>query len=164
MRRTIQTEHPRTLVLENVVQRPVETVEPGLVRDTAIALARDIRSGGGTPVGPLIQRLTPGEDPADPATNGTVLMRQSETPLPPTALPPGVSVRDRIEVPGCIVARFRGDASDLEVVYAKLAVHAYENDLVLDGTVHLVFVGEDGMNLAVDAFASTVEKGRHAGR
>ena len=159
MRRTIQTEHPRTLVLENVVQRPVASLEPALVRDTAIGLARDIRHGGGTPVGPLIQRLAPGEDPADPATNGTVLMRQSDT-----RLQPGPAVHDRIEVPGCIVARFRGDASDLEVVYAQLAVHAYENDLVLDGTVHLVFLGEDGMTLAVDAFASTVEKGRHAGR
>jgi hypothetical protein len=164
MRRTIQTEHPRTLLLENVVERRIATVEPGLVRDTAIALARDIRDGGGTPLGPLIQRLTPREDPDDRTANETVLLRQSKSPLSPSDLSPGVGVHDRIEVPGCIVARFRGDASDLEVVYAKLAVHAYENDLVLDGTVHLVFLGEDGMNLTVDAFAGTIEKGRHAGR
>ena len=162
MRRIIQTEHPRTLVLENAVERRLTAMEPGPVRDTAMALARDIRDGGGTAIGPLIQRVSPNERTDAPATHETTLIRQSETPLD-ARLTSEVAVHDRLEVPGCVLARFRGDASDIQIIYSKIAVHAYENDLTLDGTVYLVFVDEDHEDFAVDAFASTAGE-EHAGR
>ncbi|RWZ52505.1 hypothetical protein ELQ90_00660 [Labedella phragmitis] len=158
MRRTIGTEYPRTLVLENVVRRRIRALDPGHVRDTAVALVRDIRDSGGTPRGPLVQRLTPRANEDHVVAHETALMRQSATPLSPADLPPDVEVEPRVEVSDCILVRFRGDVSDLDVVYSKINVSAYENEIELDGTVYLVFAGEDGTSVEVDAFAPAVSR------
>jgi hypothetical protein len=163
MTRTIETQFPRTLVLENVAQLRPRSLEPAEVRRAAITLGRHIRDAGGSPVGPLIQRVRP--DPRSSAgrepRHETVLMRQSDAP---TEASGAIAVDDRIEVGGCVLARFRGDASDLDVVYDKLSVFAYEQEIELDGTVYLVIVGEDGMTLSVDAFAPVSSSGSHANR
>jgi hypothetical protein len=157
MTRAIEIEFPRALVLENVAAMPLTSLEGTEVQKTALALNRFIRGSGGSPVGPLIQVIenTAAEPPR------TRLMRQSTTLLPAGG---GASVHPRIEVRGCVLAAFRGDAAHIDIVYSRLSVYAYEQDLVLDGTVYLVFVGEDGMEVAVDAFASVETVGRRARR
>lgn len=87
-------------------------------------------------------------------------MRQSETPLSHLLLQPNVEVERRVEVSGCVLARFRGDVSDLDVVYSKINVFVYENEVELDGTIYLVFTDEDGTTVEVDAFAPAVSLGR----
>lgn len=169
MTRTIETEFPRTLLLENVAEVRVASLDPVEVRRAAGLLSRFIRDDGGSPVGPLIQRVEPVIEADGSERNETTLMRQSSSRL---ELPPAlvgapaevVSVSDRIEVVGCVLARFRGDASDIDVVYAKLAVFAYEQELVLDGTAYLVFADESGMTVRVDVFASATVPGRYAHR
>jgi hypothetical protein len=161
MTRSIETEFPRTLLLQNVASLRLNALEPTEVNRAAAALSRFIRGSGAAPVGPLIQRVGPSGGSAEDRADDILLMRQADAPLTRSV---EIAVDDRLEVPGCVLARFRGDASDIDVVYSKITVVAYENDVVLEGTVHLVFAGEDGMTIAVDAFASTLEAGSHAGR
>jgi hypothetical protein len=161
MTRTIETEYPRTIVLENVAQSRPNSLRPDDVRRTAIALSRHIRTSGGAPIGPVIQRVVPQQDASGPDNQETTLLRQSSTPIVGSA---EVRVDDRIEVNGCVLARFRGDASDIDIISSKLSVFAYEQEIELDGTVYLVFVDDNGMDLSVDAFAPVVAMDRHARR
>lgn len=165
MTRTIETEFPRTLLLENVAEARVSALDPIEVGRAATLLSRFIRDHGGLPVGPLVQRVESGTDANGSRPGATTLMRQSSRRLVPPPVPAtDITVTGRLEVPGCVLVRFRGDASDIDIVYGKLSVFAFENEVVLDGTVYLVFANESGMTVAVDVFAGVLASGRHAHR
>lgn len=153
MTRTIEIEFPRTLLLENVASVPLQAVDPRDVTSAAARVARFIRDAGARPVGPTIHRVTAVLESDGTQRVRSALMRQADQRLSGV---PGVLVESRIEVPNCVLARFRGDAHDVDMVHLKINVFAYENGIELEGTVYLVFAGEDGTSIEVDAFAPTV--------
>jgi hypothetical protein len=154
MRKKIEIEYPRTLLLENLVGVSLESLEPAVIQTAALAVNRHIRAGGGKPMGPLVQsvRTVMGSD-GTPVQEAR-LLRQSKTAVPvdgPMAPVPKVLLEK------CVLARFRGFAADIDVVYNKVSVFAYENSIELDGAVHLVFVEQsDDDQIMVDFFASSI--------
>lgn len=154
MNRAIEIQFPRTLLLENVVTARVEIDRPTRIQEAALALTRFIRAHGAAPRGPLLQVVRADQETGrnPPSVD---LLRQASAPI--------VGDGDRysfdasLEVSGCLLARFQGDAVHLPVAYSKLAVFSYENDVTLAGVFYVVYVEEEGSAITADIFATTGE-------
>lgn len=153
MSKEIEIEYPRTLLLENLVGESLESLEPAVIQTAALAVNRHIRAGGGKPMGPLVQsvRTVMGSDGTP--VQETRLLRQSQTAVPADGAMVPVP---KVLLEKCVLARFRGFPSDIDVVYSKVSVFAYENSIELDGTMHLVFVEQGDDRVVVDFFASSI--------
>lgn len=154
MNKTIEIQFPRTLQLENTVRTRAEIDDPSRIQEAATGLNRFIRAGGGAPRGPLVQVVR-----VDYATGRNPpineLLRQSSAPIEGDG--DQYYFRRSVEVAGCVLARFSGDAVHLQVAYSKIAVFSYENGVPLSGTFYVVFVEQEGSALTADIFAATRE-------
>ena len=154
MSKTIETLYPKTLLLENVVSTRAEVDSPVSMQKAASGLSHFIRTSGARPTGPLIQVTVVGDGPDADRETDSEFLRQASTPI--TGDGSKYAYTARISLPGCVLARFHGQALDFHIVFNKLAVFAYEHDLELSGKFFAVFVNEDGTTLTADVFASTI--------
>lgn len=155
MNKAIEIQFPRTLLLDNVVHTRADPNDPTRFQEAVVGLNRFIRAQGAAPRGPLVQVTQVAEEPgAEPRSSE--LLRQASLPISGDADRYRFSAR--LEVAGCVLARFQGDAADLHIVYNKLAVFSYENDIPLSGRFHAVFLEQEGPALSADVFASTSEE------
>lgn len=53
----------------------------------------------------------------------------------------------------CIYTRFNGKIEELNFVFQKMEVYAYENEILLDGTIFLVFLKNEGTKYTIDVFS-----------
>ena len=155
MNKPIEIQYPRTLLLENTVRVRAEIDDPAHIHEAATSLNRFIRAQGAVPRGPLVQVVqVDHENGRNPPS--TELMRQASAPID------GDGERFRfspaVEVSGCVLATFRGDAAHMQVAYGKLAVFSYENGVPLAGTYYIVLVEQEGTALSADIFAVTGEE------
>lgn len=154
--REIPVHFPRTLVLENVVSTKARLSDPRGFQATALSVVRFIRAQGASVRGPLIQVNragggSGGSTGGDPQS--VELLRQADRPVTdPTGR---FTVTDRIVHRNCLMARFEGDVGHLHIVYSKLAVASYEQEIPLSGVFYVVFVSEAGTELTADVFALT---------
>jgi hypothetical protein len=153
MSKEIGIEYPRTLLLENLVGVSLKSLEPAVIQAAALAVNRHIRASGGKPVGPLVQSVRTVMDREGAPLREARLLRQSKTALSADGMV--VSIPE-VLLEKCVLARFRGSPSDIDVVYSKVSVFAYENSIELDGTAHLVFVELGDDRIVMDFFASSI--------
>lgn len=153
MSKTIETQYPKTLLLENVVSTKAEVDSPVSMQKAASGLSHFIRTRGAKPRGPLIQVTVVGDGPEADRQTDSEFLRQASTPI--TGDGSNYTYTARISLSGCVLARFHGEAVNFHIVFNKIAVFAYEHDLELSGKFYAVFVSEDGAMLTADVFAST---------
>lgn len=151
MNAPIEIRYPRSLILENVVSVEINAADEESIRNAATSLARFLRSNGARARGPLVQKSGPRLADGRGAMRGE-LLRQSSEPLQAAGV---FKFRTHVEISSCIMASFHGRAADMSIVYSKLAVYSYENDVNLSGTFYVVHVADEGPVISVDVFAVT---------
>ena len=63
--------------------------------------------------------------------------------------------KSEIRAGPCLFVRFTGSQNNLNYAYAKIGVHAFENDIKLDGSSYTVFVTQSEENAVIDIFMPT---------
>jgi hypothetical protein len=106
-----------------------------------------------TPYGPLIVRSRTEYAASGLIQRTTVMIQLREEHSEPDA-PYGFEKLLRRE--GCLLARYRGPPAGLAAAYSKIQVHAFENDIRLNGETYTVFVEQNADGLLADVFAETV--------
>lgn len=122
---------------------------------TVAQMDNEIRSRGAEPIGPLIQ-YSGAELEQDAYSMSMALMLQSDRFINGIKRP--YRMESVIKASDCLYARFTGVEEDLQYVYQKMEVTAYEEDIRLKGSSYTIFLGsDDNGNITADIFMEKME-------
>lgn len=150
----IEIAEGKVLKLKNVLYRSTDLSTSDGPDKTMRMFDSYMRSNEMTPYGPMIIRVK------NTLSNGQVLQK-SEMMVQLREVPGKViapyDFAESLRIENCLMARYRGPASALQVAYSKMQVYSFEHDLRLSDTVFTVFVEQtpDG-NVMADIFAEVI--------
>ena len=146
----ITVKENKTLKLKNVLVR--ELTQNELMTDNKIMHMIDsyIKAKGNSIVGPMINysSVVNGENGQPKLV--VKFMVQLKEPIENVEAP--YEFNSQIRVPNCLFARFKEKEQNLQFAYAKLNLHAFENDIKLVGDSYTVFVENNEENTIADIF------------
>lgn len=149
--RKLEVHFNKSLKLSNVLIKRLDSEEEIIEFDKVVQLMNDyIKSKGAMPVGPLIQYTSPIVNEAGEADIVMELMMQSNNYLHHVELP--YQMKPTIKVKDCLYSRFAGDESRMHIMYDKINVTAYEEEIELKGSTYTIFVDKKEENIIVDVF------------
>lgn len=145
----IQIADNKTLKLINVLSRKLEPEDMGNLPLVLTQMENVIKSNGGQPVGPLIQRVT-----VDANGEAEVYMMRQSTQLI-ARVETGYHMDAVLRVRNCCYAHFTGPLNRSQLASQKIQIHAFENDIKLKDNVYTIFVNQDEDDAIVDVFMET---------
>ena len=116
-----------------------------------------IKSKGNSAIGPMINYSGVDIDENGQAKVNIKVMVQLKNPIHNVENP--YKMKNQIRITNCLFARFTEKEENLQYVYQKLSVHAFENDIKLKGDSYTVFVRQEEENLVADVFMEKVKGG-----
>lgn len=151
--REIPVSENKTLKLTNVLSR---TIRPEEMQNLALIVTQMqnyIKSKGAMPIGPLIQYMSMEKD-ADGNTQPVIrLLNQANQLIP--RLDPQYHMDAVLRVRNCLYGHFAGPSEKMSLVYNKMNVIAYEQDIKLTGANYTIYVKQDGDEVVTDVFMET---------
>lgn len=151
--REIPVSENKTLKLTNVLSRQIQPEEMQNLHLIVTQVQNYIKSKGAMPVGPLIQYTTvPDSSDALGQPKIYILMQASQMI---TRLEPQYHMDGVLRVKNCLYGHFVGPAEKLTLVYNKLNVVAYEQEIKLAGGTYTIYVKQDGDEMVTDVFMET---------
>lgn len=143
----------KTLKLTNVLSRRIQPEEMQNLHLVVTQMQNYIKSHGAMPVGPLIQYTA-----IPPENNGTQqpelrIMSQANQII--VNLEPQYHMDAILRVKNCLYGHFVGPAEKLTLVYNKMNVVAYEQDIKLTGNTYTIYVKQDSDEMVTDVFMET---------
>ena len=141
----------KTLKLNNVLVREISENEIMNIDKVAYMMDSYIKSKRNSTLGPMINYTT-----AEADENGQLkiilkLMVQLKNPMHNVEAPYGL--KNQLRVTNCLFARFTEKEENLQFAYSKLQLHAFENDIKLQGDSYTVFVDKkEDNNMVADVF------------
>ena len=147
----IKVAENKTLKLTNVLSRLVRPEELGNLSIVLTQMQNFIKSNNAQPIGPLVQAIKTGTGPDH--TPELYMMQQATQMI--TQMEPGYHMDAVLRVKNCLYAHYTGPLSQSQLASAKLQIHAFENDIKLDGDTYTIYVNQDDDEAVVDVFMET---------
>lgn len=151
--REIPVSENKTLKLTNVLSR---TIRPEEMQNLALIVTQMqnyIKSKGAAPIGPLIQYMSMEKD-ADGNTQPVIrLLNQANQLI--VKLDPQYHMDAVLRVKNCLYGHFAGPSEKMSLVYDKMRVTAYEQEIKLTGANYTIYVKQDGDEVVTDVFMET---------
>lgn len=149
----IPVSESKTLKLTNVLSRQIQPEEMQSLPLIVTQMQNYIKSRGASPIGPLIQYTTiqPGED-GTPQPKLYILNQANQII---TQLEPQYHMDALLRVRGCLYGHFAGPSDKMSLVYDKMHVTAYEQDIKLNGNTYTIYVSQNGDEMVTDVFMET---------
>lgn len=144
----IKVAENKTLKLTNVLSRCIQPEEFGNMQLVLTQMQNFIKSNNAQPVGPLVQALVVGSGP-DHAPE-LHIMQQATQFIP--KMDPGYHMDAVLRVKNCLYAHYTGPLNQSQLASSKLQIHAFENDIKLNGSVYTIYVNQDDDDAVVDVF------------
>ena len=143
----------KTLKLKNILSKEIGSSEGAEMQKAMHMFSAYIKSKKLTPYGPLVIYGKIAFENGSLVQRSRLMIQIREIP---DKIESPYSFDELIRVENCIMARYRGDATSIQMAHGKINVHAFENDIQLKGETYTVFVeqNDDGRILA-DVFAET---------
>ncbi len=142
----IKVAENKTLKLTNVLSREIQPEEMANMPLVLTQLHNFIKSHNAQPIGPLVQAVT-----ITPEHQMKMFLMQQATQLI-TQMDPGYHMDAVLRVKNCLYAHYTGPMNQSQLASAKLQIHAFENDLTLNGSVYTIYVSQDDDEAVVDVF------------
>jgi hypothetical protein len=144
----------KTLKLTNVLSRTIRADELGNLQLIVTQMQNYIKSNGAQPVGPLIQYGAMEVNSVTGATEPKIqILCQASQMI--TRLDPMYHMDAVLRVKNCLYAHFVGPSDKLALVYSKLNVMAYEQDIKTTGATYTIYVKQDIDEMVTDVFMET---------
>lgn len=150
MHKKITLKENKTLKLKNVLSRELTQNEFMDGNKIMYMMESYIKAKGNSIVGPMINysSIVSGEN-GQPKLIAKLMVQLKETI---ENLEPPYEFNSQIRIPNCLFARFVEKEQNLQFAYAKLNLHAFENDIKLLGDNYTVFVERNESNIVADIF------------
>ncbi len=142
----IKVAENKTLKLTNVLSREIQPEEMANMPLVLTQMHNFIKSNNAQPIGPLVQAVT-----ITPEHQMKMFLMQQATQLIPQ-MEPGYHMDAVLRVKNCLYAHYTGPMNQSQLASAKLQIHAFENDLTLNGSVYTIYVSQDDEEAVVDVF------------
>ncbi|WFD85554.1 hypothetical protein P7C31_03335 [Clostridium perfringens] len=150
MYKKITLKENKTLKLKNVLSR--ELTQSEFMNENKIMYMMEsyIKSKCNSIVGPMINysSIISGEN-GQPKLVAKLMVQLKETI---ENLEEPYEFSSQIRVPNCLFARFIEKEQNLQFAYAKLNLHAFENNIKLLGDNYTIFVERNKNNIVADIF------------
>lgn len=149
----ITVKENKTLKLKNVLIRELSQNELMDGNKVMYMIESYIKSKGNSIVGPMIHysSIINGEN-GQPKLVAKFMVQLKE---PIENLEAPYEFSQQIRVQNCLFARFIEKEQNLQFAYAKLNLHAFENDIKLLGDNYTIFVERNESNIVADIFMQT---------
>lgn len=151
--REIPVSENKTLKLTNVLTRQIQPEEMQNLSLIVTQMQNYIKSHGAMPVGPLIQYTG-----MEPGLDGRLqpkicLMSQANQMI--VHLEPQYHMDAVLRVKKCLYGHYAGPSEKMSLVYNKMNVFAYEQEIELTGANYTIYVKQDGDEMVTDVFMET---------
>ncbi len=143
----------KTLKLTNVLSRQIQPEEMQNLHLVVTQMQNYIKSHGAMPVGPLIQYADIPTGSNSSQQPKLYILSQANQML--THLEPQYHMDSLLRVKNCLYGHFVGPADKLSLVYNKMNVVAYEQDIKLTGSSYTIYVKQDSDEMVTDVFMET---------
>jgi hypothetical protein len=149
----------KILKLNNVLIREINESELMDVNQISYMMDSYIKSKGNSPLGPMINYTFAEGDEKGQIRIKLKLITQLKNPINNIEKP--YEFKSQVRVANCLFARFTEKEENLQYVYSKLNLYAFEKDIKLKGDSYTVFVNKDEDKIVADVFME-LEKGGQA--
>jgi hypothetical protein len=143
----------KTLKLTNVLSRQLQPQEMQSVSLIVTQMQNFIKSHGAMPVGPLIQKACVQPDEHGNPTPVLSLLMQVNQMI--VHLEPQYQMEPVLRVQKCLYGHYVGSSDHMKLVYDKMNVLAYEQDVKLNGTNYTIYVKQNADEMVTDVFMET---------
>jgi len=140
----------KVLKLKNVLSKELLSRDPMEAQKEAYMFESYVKSKGFKPYGPSIVKTEAFFDNRALMERKTMMVQLRDIP---DSLEMPYVFEGLVRVENCLLARYRGDMSSLSMAYAKLQLHAFENDITLKGSTYTVIVEQNEGGVVADVFA-----------
>lgn len=143
----------KTLKLTNVLSRQIQPEEMQNLHLVVTQMQNYIKSHGAMPVGPLIQYTSVPLEADGAQQPKLYVMSQVNQMI--VHLEPQYHMDALLRVKNCLYGHFVGPSEKLTLVYNKMNVVAYEQDIKLTGGTYTIYVKQDSDEMVTDVFMET---------
>ncbi|MEW9596326.1 hypothetical protein U9R71_23245 [Bacillus toyonensis] len=140
----------KTLKLNNVLIGKVKNNEPLEIQKTSHMMQSYVKSLGKSIVGPLISHSYSSVDSEGNIHFNINLIVQLDSPHHISDV--NYEFKKQLIVENCLFARFNDEEENIRFAYLKLNVHAFENNLNLQGESYTVYMKQKSDKLMADIF------------
>lgn len=151
--REIPVSENKTLKLTNVLSRQIQPEEMQSLSLIVTQIQNYIKSHGAMPIGPLIQYTTMKPDETGMPQPKIYILSQVNQMI--VHLEPQYHMDALLRVRGCLYGHFTGPSDKMSLVYNKMNVMAYEQDIKLNGNTYTIYVSQNGDEMVTDVFMET---------
>lgn len=150
MKRIINISNNKTLKLTNVVSLEIDISDNQGFNNTVIQLENYIKSKGAISIGPLIQKTFFSLNQSGEITAHALILRQTNKFINKIEKP--YNIDSIIRVQNCIYVHYIGPEEKLKLVYDKINVTAFEEDIELKNENYTIFVDQQDDDIIADIF------------
>jgi len=143
----------KTLKLNNVLYRRLESLDEMGVQRAARMFESYIKSNNLKPYGPMITRTETRMMGRETIAGSQMLAQLRE---PPMKVEDPYGFEPLIRKENCLMARYTGPFNMMQMAFGKMQVHAFENGITLGGTTFVVFTDSANGIITADIFTETV--------
>lgn len=143
----------KTLKLTNVLSRRIQSDDMQNLPLIVTQMQNYIKSQGAMPIGPLVQYTALEKDADGNQIPVICLMNQANQFI--AKLDPQYHMDAVLRVKNCLYGHFAGPSEKMSLVYDKMRVTAYEQDIKLSGANYTIYVKQDGDEVVTDVFMET---------
>lgn len=140
----------KTLKLTNALIAKISNASPIEVQKRSHMMQNYIKSHGKSIVGPLVNHSYPEMNGDGQVQIHIELIMQLDSPL--HTLDKTYEFSKQLKIENCLFARFYEKEENIRFAYFKLNVHAFENDMKLNGESYTVYVKQNSDTLMADIF------------
>lgn len=144
----------KNVMFKNVLSRRLESLTEDGFQKSARMFEAYMRRERLEPRGPMIVRTTLSMSGRDEIQESE-MMAQLTAPADDVADP--YSFEPLIRIEGCLMARYIGPAKGMPMAYAKIQVHAFEQDLDLGPVTYTVLMPAEDGDICADIFVRVMQ-------
>lgn len=150
MKNAITIADNKTLKLTNVLSIKLDITTNLDANKKISEIENYIKTKGATPIGPLIQKTEYHVNDEGKLDVKISLMRQANNFIHNVEAP--YTMESVLRVRNCMYARYTGPEEKLKLVYDKINVTAFEEDIELSNSNYTIFVDKQDDNIVADIF------------
>jgi len=139
----------KILKLKNVLSKEINSQDGAETQKVMHMFQSYTKTKSLTPYGPLIIRSSVAFENGNLVQRSRMMMQLREVP---DTIDSPYYFDELIRVENCLMARYKGDATGVQMAYAKMNVYAFENDISLKGDTYTVFIEQNEKGIMADVF------------
>ncbi len=152
----ITVKENKILKLSNVLMREVSQNEIKDINKAIYMMESYVKAKGNSIVGPMTNYTVATTDENGQLKMTLKLIMQLKNVINNIEKP--YEFKPQLRVTNCLFARYMEKEENLQFVYSKLNLHAFENDIKLKGDSYTVFVNNKDNSIVADVFME-IQKG-----